>query len=228
MKLSEVKKQLLDSLIPISKEYEYKINKSKFALINKDVDKICSLQFTENHWSTEIQIMPAICVDVIEINAIWSKFDDYISYTFFMNLRKLEDWFDIGVIDWEKFKLNDGDKYCIFNYDKDLVSASEDIQRLFRDYGLRYINDYGHVKGVDTLYNNNPLEEDNPHCAGFQVQSVVGIIAAKLAKNPKYDEIKSIYTKRMKKHKEEDTMDVEDIERFFEVSKYLEKNLQTT
>ncbi len=221
MKLSEVKKKLLETLISLENECGYKSNKGKFALIKKKIDSSAGLYFTENTWIDEIQIMPAICVDVDEINLIWKKFNDHISYTYFMNLLELKDWYEIGKVDRIKFKVEELDRFKLFNEEKDLISASEHIKSLFKTYGLRYVNDFSSVNGVDKLYNSNLPEISKLHCSGIQVQSVVGLIAAKLSGNPSYNTISDVYSSIIEKHKIEDTMNIKDIEVFFKVKEYL-------
>lgn len=221
MKLSEVKKKLLAALLSLENENGYKINKGKFALIKKNIDGSAGLYFTENNWIDEIQIMPAICVDVDEINLIWKKFNDHISYTYFMNLLELKDWYELGKVDRIKFKVEEHDRFKLFNEEQDLISASEHIKNLFKTYGLRYVNDFSTVNGVDKLYNSNLPEISKLHCSGIQVQSVVGLIAAKLSGNPNYNTISDIYSSIIEKHKIEDTMNMKDIEVFFKVKEYL-------
>jgi hypothetical protein len=223
MKVSEVKKIILNSLIPISDEYNYKINKGNFELVKKGKEYTSALSFTDVHWFDEVQLKPSIWVDVEVINEIWKKFDTHISYTYIMNLRELKDWYDLGEVSWEKFQLNDFDRYKLFNYDNDIINASNDIQNLFKTYGLKYINDFSNVEGVDKLYNSNLLEDnhENPHCAGFQVKSIVGLISAKLSSNPNYKEITEVYSDMLQKHKLEDTMNLVDIERFYKIKEYL-------
>lgn len=233
LKLIEVKRLLLESLQPIEDKHGYKITKSKFALIKKEKERTSALDFTENHWFDEVQIMPAICVDIKEINDIWQKFDKYIGHTYHMNLKKLSYWYDN--VFWDDFDPDDKDKYIILNYDNDISNASLDIQNLFEKYGLRYIEEYGTVEGVNKLMNSDPINEATNtkeksakkesawwHCQSFNTQSVVGLIAAKLSDTASsYNEIADIYTQKINEHKKNDTMYDDDIIRFFEIKKYL-------
>jgi hypothetical protein len=232
-KLSEVKRILLELLVPIQIEYGYKINKSKFSLIKKEEAITASLQFTENHWFDEVQIIPSICVDIKEINEIWEKFDEYIGYSFRMNLKKIGYWYD-NVL-WDDFKVDDKSYYSIKNYDINIINASVDIQRLFEKYGLRYIQEYGSVDGVNKLMNSSPEKKatntkEKPaskesawwHCQSFKTQSIVGLIAAKLTDDGvSYKKIADLYTQRINQYKENDSMYEKDINRFFEIKKYL-------
>lgn len=221
MKLSEVKIIIFETFVNLENEYGYKLSKGKFGFIKKEKGSVSGLYFTENHWFDEVQIMPAICVDVEEINVIWKKFNNNIGYTYFMNLLELKDWYDLGFVKWEKFKRDQGNKYKLFDYDNDLKSAINEIQDLFKNYGLKYVNDFSNLEGVDKLYNTNLLENKNPHCSGLQVQSIVGMISAKLSSNSNYKVITDVYSDLLEKHRLENTMNLNDIETFYKIKKYL-------
>ncbi|MFZ4798523.1 MAG: hypothetical protein ACOYMA_13585 [Bacteroidia bacterium] len=221
MKVSEVKTKLLDLLTPFSNEIGYKINKNRFSISKEHNNINATLQFTTNSWFDEVQIMPSVNVNIKEINDIWKMFNEYASITYSMNLNELKDWYDLGVVSWEKFQLNKKDRHQIFNYETDLMHANLEIQYLFNKYGLRYINDFGSIEGVNKLYNQSLDDLKSYHCAGFQVRSVVGLIAAKLSNNPDYIKISEFYTNKINEHKLNDTMTKKDIEIFFKVKAYL-------
>jgi hypothetical protein len=221
MKLLEVKSKIYESFINFESEYGYKANKTKFGFIKKDKDFISGLYFTENHWFDEVQIMPSVFVDVEEINLIWRQFNKNISYTYFMNLLELKDWYELKCVSWDKFKRDDGNKYKLFNVDEDLSNALHNIKDLFENYGLRYVKDFSTVEGVDKLYNTNLLDINSPHCSGFQVQSIVGMIAAKLSGNADYKNITDVYSVIIEKHRLNDSMNLDDIDMFYKVREYL-------
>lgn len=220
MNLSDTRKKMFELLTPLSLDLGYKINKSQYLLSKKEQNKTSQLHFTYNYWFDEIQIFPYVDVNIKEINDIWIMFDEYISYTYSMNLKKLKDFYDIGDIDWTKFNDGERDRYKIFNIDNDLVDTCNKIEILFQKYGVKYITDFGSIEGVDKIY-NNLKESNNPHCAGFQVRSVVGLISAKLSDNKNYDEISNFYTAKIKQHEINNSMTKKDIEIFYNVKKYL-------
>jgi len=159
-------------------------------------------------------------VEVREINEIWKKFDDYVGDTYRMRLRKLEYWYEGK--HWDDFDPVYNTKFSILNYDQDIELCCKEIDRLFRKYGYKYIKEFANAEGVDFLYNSNfKSMEKNWHCAGFQVQSVLGIISAKLVSNPNYDQIVNTYNKRIELHSINGTMDQSDINRFYKVKDYL-------
>lgn len=221
MKVSEVKEKLLILLNPLCIELGYKTNKGRFSINKKQGNVSSSLHFLTNHWFDEVQVIPYVEIDIKEINDIWKKFDEYIGYTYYMNLRELKDWYNIGEISWEKFVKNNGNRYKLFNYENNLIEAFNEIGNLFKDYGLKYIDDFGSIEGVNRLYNENYLDNNNPHCSGFNVKGVVGLIAAKLSDNPNYEVISAYYTDIINQHKKANTMTKKDIEIFFKIKEYL-------
>lgn len=56
-------------------------------------------------------------------------------------------------------------------------------------YALDYIGDLGSMESIDQLYNGRPITW-NPSDTSREAGCIVGLIAAKLAHNPRYDEIK--------------------------------------
>ena len=233
IKLTEVKRILLESLQPLADKYGYKISKGKFALIKKEKEQISVLQFIENQWDDEVQIMPTVSVTVKEISDIWQKFDPNIESdiynTYWCDLLKLEYWFEDKY--WNDFDAYDISRLSIHNYEE-IPSIASKIQNLFELYALPYINNFSNVEGVNKLMNSDPENEGSSeyhpkesawwHCPGFHIQSTVGLIAAKLAGDAIwYKKISDIYTQKINKHKEEDTISENAINRFFEIKKYL-------
>ena len=228
IKLSEVKRLILESLQPIEEKYGYKISKSQFSLIKKEKERTSALSFTENHWFDEVQLIPSIYVDVKEIQDIWKKFDQYTGYTFLCNLRKLSHWYD-DFTSWDDFKTDNADRYQVFIYNNDIQNTSNDIQILFEKYGLRYTEEYATISGVHKLLNSDPENEATStkresawwHTPGFHVQSTVGLIAAKLVDDGSYNIIAEIYSKRLEQRRKEKSMYEEDINLFFKIKEYL-------
>ncbi len=224
MKFLEIKNSILEELYPLAKENGYKINKKNFSLIKEEGNVKSSIYFTKNQWSDEIQLMPAVEVSINEIDSIIRKFNEYHNRTFWINLLKLKDWYDIGEVDWEKFTLNEGDRFKIIESNKDLEIEKiiDNLKCLIENYAFMYIKDYASIEGVDKLFNKNPKQENNVHCSGFHIQSIVGLTAAKLNCNLNYDEISEVYTRRMEEYKSENSIDFEDYERFFSIKNFLE------
>ena len=161
--------------------------------------------------------MPSVEIRVLEVETIIKKFDSsFGNYTPQINLKWLKDWCNFGEVDT---RINNG-KFEIFNYDEDIAEASISIKSLFEEYGLKYIEKYGSVAGLDKMCNLYP-ENDNILNYGFHTRSINGIIAAKLVDNHRYKEIVEIYTQRINQHALDKTMNLDDIERFFKVKDFL-------
>jgi len=203
IKLSEVKKLLLEGFQPLADKHGYKVVKSKFALEKTEIDRTSFLSFTENHWFDEVQIMPAVEVSVHEIDEIIKRFSgvavNFYDSTYWMNLNKLAYWYEDKSI--EDFEYDDKDKYKIFNYTTDIKTAIQVISENFEKYGLRYIKEFGSVEGVDKLLNNYSKKLKDTDVL-FLNKLILGPIVAKLL-NRDYNTCIDFYTEYINQNKYE-------------------------
>jgi hypothetical protein len=177
--ISEVKEAILKGLNEIVAEFDLVTSNSRFSLSVKNKLYTGKLQFTYNLWYDQVQLFPAICIDVKEVNEVWKKFCPNIGYTYWLNLMRLEYWYENRY--WDDFSGDDKDKFNITNLDYDISFATSETIRIFRKYGIRYITDYSTPKGVDTLINTNYTADIEPiHSSGRHHHYTVGLIAAKL------------------------------------------------
>ena len=219
IKLSEVKRLLIDGLQPLANKHGYKLNKGKFAFIKREQNRTSRLYFTENHWSDEVQIIPAIDVSIKEVDDIIKNFDG-IAVNFYdsslqINLNKLAYWYGNKSLD--DFEYDDKDKYIIQNYTNDINNAVNGISENFEKYGLRYIDEYGNIEGLNKLYNSNLVEEYFSNFS-FIEQIIFGLILSKIV-DLNHEQIAEIYTQRVNKKK--DDMSKEHFELFFKIKKHL-------
>lgn len=229
MKVSEVKKHLFESLSIFCEENNFKINKGNFKFSSKAKNVEFGITFLENHWFDEIQLMPKVFVDIIEINQIIRKFNPNFWHTYNMNLKQLEYWMERKF--WDEFEPDDKEKFKIFNYEEDIITTSKRIIELYNSYGIKYIQNYSTPEGVDILMNSdllNPVQShENYNCAwwhtaGFHTQSFVGLVAAKLSRTDSdYLDIAQIYFDKIMQHKKNETMYEDTIEEFLQLYNYL-------
>jgi hypothetical protein len=71
---------------------------------------------------------------------------------------------------------------------------------------LDFLSQYESINSIDRLFNNLPIERYSPYCSGLDTHCMVGLISAKLSNNPKYENIKQMYKRIVKKEDFTDDM----------------------
>jgi hypothetical protein len=86
-------------------------------------------------------------------------------------------------------------KYVIEN-ENDLETLGKVIPIRFKQYILPYFDENSSVERADKLLNED-ARNLSPHNWVYPYKAMMGMIAAKLTKNPKYDELVSIYREEL-------------------------------
>lgn len=182
IKLSEVKNLLLEGLQPLAEKHGYKIVKSKFAMVRKEKHRTTSLDFLTYSWNDEIRIRPRVVITHKEINDIVLKLkekgniENLKDQCLSMDLLLLQKWYDKTQI--ENYGLNNDDVYTVHNYTTDIIHTINEISNKFEQYGLRYIEEFSSIKGIDTLLNSKKIEQFNLHATNMFTQIFIGLIAS--------------------------------------------------
>lgn len=102
---------------------------------------------------------------------------------------------------------------------KKWIKRSNDRIEALMPYAVEYMETYRDIESIDMLYNSLPIE-GNPNCTNIVTHSIIGIIAAKLARNPQYDMVKDAYISNLKRIvTEKEMMPV-----FLRIVEYLDNN----
>jgi len=194
MKITEVRKTLVDKLESDLRLDSFTWSKSKQYFIRKDNTKtqIINLLFTKK--GTTIQIEPTLSVKIKEIEDFYKPyFTRDIQYfdsvrTIGNNLFKLKKYFDQGLT------INpDEISYYLIENDNDIIPTGNGLLTLIKDYGYRYFNDTSDASKVDKLLNSDHLREISIHYWLYPMRAIIGIIAAYKAHNPRLIELIEIY-----------------------------------
>lgn len=90
-------------------------------------------------------------------------------------------------------------RYLIENMD-DVSTLIQVIPNRFSEYALPYFEKYSSLKAVDQLLNVN-TSEISIHQPLYPMRACIGIIAAKLNNNPKYNELVVVYENELEEAK---------------------------
>lgn len=193
MKITDIKKHLLSSLDSFAKTNEFKVVESKFALTQKSGDFVKQISFEYNSWEDEIHIFPYVQIKSKKIHEICRTHNFHLNFTAFINLFVLKEITKGDYSDDTRWKLqaNMKDRFVICD-DRSLKIATTEILKL-ADIGLKYLESNCNIEAIDKMYNSNPFNSTNPNCSGMDTHCIVGIIASRLSKSSKYEQIRNIY-----------------------------------
>jgi len=207
MKIQDIKNHLFYALEPFAEANGFRTVKSRFALSRKESDRTDEIFFLTNSWGFEVQIFPCVSVDFRRVTEICNECGFHLNYSVFINLLLLREIELHGFnpdMRWQmQVKQHDrlvlSDKYP--NYDQ-LDSNLFPLLPL----ALKFFSEYHNIKSLDQLYNQRPINQYSPYRSGLDTHCMVGIISARLADNPQYEEIKRMYQRIVKKENFRDEM----------------------
>jgi hypothetical protein len=171
-----LKKDLLESLRDPLEAYGFVLNKglAEFTKKQKGGWNKFQLVFLNRKAGWEIDLGMLIRKDVIEnIYHQASYFDP--------KYHKTTPSLGIAI---EKF-INDGNEYrCYLNLESDIESCADYIENLFIKVALPFFEQYDNLRKMDEAVN---IKSGISIFSGLKYEGNLGIILAKLVKNPDYD-----------------------------------------
>ena len=89
---------------------------------------------------------------------------------------------------------NNDNRACEFivETDVDVITASEQILRVFREFALPYFARFSELSAIDAELNDHPLER-TPNRPVPWLRCASGLIVAKLVERPNYTELVQVY-----------------------------------
>lgn len=223
MKIKDIKEIVLSGLKPFADEHGFKINKGRFSLISKSKNPISIIEFLYISWGFSVELTPLVEIKIQAIHDICEQNGFHLNYTAYIRLFILKEIHKHG---WHKglrnqMQIDKTDSLAITDYKeefeyfreehpkaKDQIVCTEHdgwIERCndrimeLMPYALDYIEKYSTIEAIDRLYNTLPINRYDPNCSSIVHHCMIGIISAKLAHNPQYDELKQIYYSIMEK-----------------------------
>lgn len=191
------KKLLIEIERGISK-YGFILNK-KDQSFRREVDgfiQIFDIIFTKK--LEGIYVQPTIRLKSKQIEAIYhrvaKKDPEYFDGTKTLgnDLFKISKFFEKGIQED-----TDEKKSYIIEDENDIAILSKVLIDKFIIFGLRYLEENSSISQIDSLLNMNP-REISIHNWLYPLRACIAIIAAKLNKNPKYEELVKIYSEELK------------------------------
>lgn len=223
MKIKDIKEIVLSGLKPFADEHGFKINKGRFSLISKRYDYQILIHFTYITCGFNVELFPYIDIKFNTVHNICEQNGFDLNYTAFINLFMLEEIHKHGWYNGLRNQMlkSNTDRVNLTEYKetfeylreeyplaKDRIICTEHAGWIERcndrimelmPYALDYIEKYSTIEAIDRLYNTLPINRYDPNCSSIVHHCMIGIISAKLAHNPQYDELKQIYYSIMEK-----------------------------
>lgn len=199
MRISEVKKILVDIITPIGDKYGAKVVKRDVSLNYSHNGMNCGITFTYNLWDDEKQIFPYVEIDCPTMHRICDQVGFHLNHTCFINLFVLETMLK------GKWKEDTAWQLQCENKDRFIVT---DLSQLddYKVYlsnlismGIEWSRQIDSIQKIDEMFNIQYFKKKNPFCSGFDTHMFIGSIAARLAQNPQSKKIYDTYFELMKK-----------------------------
>jgi hypothetical protein len=203
MKLNEVAKKLIDNLKPELCNFGFEPSYKNQGFTKVTKDNVFLYQFLiynrniVNSNEKGFLVEPYLWVIVKPIEAIYKKI------TLNSELKSLTDYKTIGNSVAEIIA-NPNDIYTTRNHSLNLLIFSEsDICKIakillykFENNAIPYFLLNSSVKAIDVIVNSNP-NEYKVHMQNDNYRVIKGVIAAKLNKNPDFENIVKVYEKQI-------------------------------
>jgi len=195
MSIKEVSNQISEGVLTSFQKHGFKYRKTQEEFIRKsnNADQIFRLYYYKENDDT-ITIKPELIIQVKEIEAIYKsiaqiKGSPYLTLgNYFSHIRDYDG-------DDANYKRKPT-KYWLIENDEDINHLIKIIPEYLEEDILPYFESNSSVSRVDELLNKYP-EKMSVHNYIYPTRANIAIIAAKLNKNPRYEELVNIYEKRM-------------------------------
>ncbi len=200
MKISDTSKQLLEAIAPQFEGHGFKLNKKarEFSRKVNNCRQIFDLYFYKER--SHITIKPEIRIKVKEIEDIYrsvTKIDGRPFRTIGNHLFEILKYIDDGVEIVVEYNIYD----WVVKDQMSLNKLIEVVPGYFEETILPYFEENSSVSRVDEILNKYPREL-SIHNYLYPLRANIAIIAAKLNKNPRYDELVVIYEEELQEAEE--------------------------
>ncbi len=190
LKVVDVSKILLESLIPFMEKHGFRLNKrnKEFNREIGDTKQILDLFFYKK--ADHITIKPEVRIKVKSIDTVYRSITDMENrpyYTLGNHLFEIVRYMDTGN-ETERGELSN----WLVEDEGDVWQLVEVIPKYFEESILPYFEENSSLARVDELLNKSPRDM-SIHNWLYPLRANVALIAAKLNDNPKYDELVTIY-----------------------------------
>lgn len=194
MKAQEVKDNIAAGLTSkmILEGFTYKKSSNEYKRINGDYTYFFRIE--QLLWSDHYSIMVHLEISQKKIEAIVEKILGKQRHKFTMGA-------EIGRIKLspDGRKIVNGDLGFILLFEADIDAAIETLYEYYTDIAKPYFSKYSALTAIDDIFNNEPFEYCPAHVGGmFYERCLKGLIVAKLADNPRYGELVTIYDEEIK------------------------------
>lgn len=197
MNFKKVKNQLIQGIEKSVITEGFLFNKKDDGFEKNIQGGIVTFYFLHTKWTDEInfQLWWAVRIDrIVDIfNMVAEKDKEYfhLSCVLSNNLGPLIDYIDNG----NEFSRADPKKYTILK-EEDVETVINEALADIRKYILPYFEQNISIEKIDQILNRYPRELI-VHNFLYPNKSMMGLIAAKLTKNPNYDQLISIYDEEL-------------------------------
>jgi hypothetical protein len=197
MIMKEVKNTLLEGMDKSFQNLGFELNKNEIAYQRIKGSSVQTFYFLIFKKKDGIYVEPRWSIKLKEILDIYHKVatkeKKYFKYTPILenSLGELIKYVENGSETGSGISM----QYLIEN-DEDVLTLTKVIPKRFEEYVLPYFDKNSSNEKVDELLNKNPRELCI-HQWLYPLRACVGIIAAKLVKNPRYNELLCIYEEEL-------------------------------
>lgn len=199
MKISEVSKEMLSSITTNFEDLDFFFdlkNRSFVRHQKNGTTNIFTLLFYRKKDRVEIEPIIRINVDAIEEVYLEVAGVSEIFSTIGSDLFSIVKYYDEGI----ETGVSKGQLWVVRD-EKDIQKLKKVIPIYFEREILKYFNENSSVRRVDELLNKYP-REISIHNWLYPLRANLAIIAAKLNKNPKYNELVAIYEEELEEAEE--------------------------
>lgn len=195
MKITEVKEQIVEGISKSFQKHDFKYKKQSEDFIRQinNTSQIFRLNFYRENNGT-ITIKPEIIIHINDIETIYKsiayiKDRPYLTLgNYFSEIRD----YDGNALNYKKKPI----KYWLIEDGEDIEHLIKIIPEYLVEDILPYFESNSSIKRVDELLNEFP-EKMCVHNYIYPLRANIAIIAAKLNKNPQYDELIETYEKEL-------------------------------
>lgn len=178
MKIQEVINSISEGLKPFAEANGFRIDEHRFGIFSEKSDHTSSIDFLCYTSENCAEIYPYVNIEFPVIHDICRQCGFYLNYTAYMNMFVLE-----------IIKAYNYPAHIDTHTDSGWIKKCNKRIGALLPYALNYIRNLGSMESIDRLYNGRPITW-NPSDTSREAGCIVGLIAARLAHNPRYDEIK--------------------------------------
>lgn len=188
--ITSVAKELLDDLSGTFESLGFRLNKSKKRCTRVIGDTTQEIQFIFDNSMEGVLLTVMLYVTNESIESVFKKATDGSSlWHLGIDILDAKRYFDEGL----DTSHNDEVRFVIPDFDKAVI-AGKLLKEYLEKYAFRYFAESDSVEKIDNLLNKKPTEMIVHHDL-YPSRATIGLIAAYMSENPKYEELVAIYEK---------------------------------